>query len=51
VKAKEKEVEDKPAEAKPKEKKEKFKPYVSEEPAFGVFAEKLKTALDKKKKK
>ena len=51
VKAKEKEVEDKPVEAKPKEKKEKFKPYVSEEPAFGVFAEKLKTALDKKKKK
>ncbi len=37
-------------EARAKEKKEKFKPYVSEEPVFGVFAEKLKTALDKKKK-
>ncbi len=34
-----------------KEKKEKFKPYVSEEPVFGVFAEKLKTALGKTKKK
>lgn len=45
VKAKEKE-----AEVKPKEKKEEFKPYVSEEPVFGVFAEKLKSALDKKKK-
>jgi hypothetical protein len=33
-----------------KEAKEKFKPYVSEEPVFGVFAEKLKSALDKKKK-
>jgi len=51
VKAKGKEAEEKRAEAKPKEKKEEFKPYVSEEPAFGVFAEKLKTALDKKKKK
>jgi hypothetical protein len=38
-------------EARAKEKKEKFKPYVSEEPVFGVFAEKLKTALDKTKKK
>ena len=38
-------------EARAKEKKEKFKPYVSEEPVFGVFAEKLKTALDKSKKK
>ncbi len=37
--------------ARAKEKKEKFKPYVSEEPVFGVFAEKLKTALDKTKKK
>jgi hypothetical protein len=51
VKAKEKEAEEKRAEAKPKEKKEEFKPYVSEEPVFGVFAEKLKSALDKKKKK
>jgi hypothetical protein len=38
-------------EARAREKKEKFKPYVSEEPVFGVFAEKLKTALDKTKKK
>jgi len=37
-------------EARAMEKKEKFKPYVSEEPVFGIFAEKLKTALDKKKK-
>ena len=34
-----------------KEKKGKFKPYVSEEPVFGIFAEKLKTALGKTKKK
>ncbi|NIM91221.1 MAG: hypothetical protein GTO17_09765 [Candidatus Aminicenantes bacterium] len=35
----------------PKEKKEvPKKPAVSEEPAFGLFAEKLKTALDKQKK-
>ncbi len=38
-------------EARAKEKKGKFKPYVSQEPVFGVFAEKLKTALDKTKKK
>ena len=38
-------------EAKTKEIKGKFKPYVSEEPVFGVFAEKLKTALGKTKKK
>jgi hypothetical protein len=38
-------------EVRAKEKKGKFKPYVSEEPVFGVFAEKLKTALDKTKKK
>ena len=50
VKAREKEAEEKRVEAKPKEKKEEFKPYVSEEPLFGVFAEKLKSALDKKKK-
>jgi len=48
IKAKErKEAEE---EIRPKGKKGKFKPYVSEEPAFGIFAEKLKTALDKKKK-
>lgn len=34
-----------------KEKKGKLKTYVSEEPAFGIFAEKLKTALGKTKKK
>ncbi|NQT78907.1 MAG: hypothetical protein HQ555_00750 [Candidatus Aminicenantes bacterium] len=52
VKAKEKmETEEVKAEPPPKEKKEKIKPYVSEEPAFGIFAEKLKTALGKKKKK
>jgi hypothetical protein len=51
VKEKEKrEVEvEKPA-APPKEKKKKAKPAVSEEPVFGLFAEKLKTALDKKGK-
>jgi hypothetical protein len=38
-------------EARAKEKKGEFKPYVSEEPVFGVFAEKLKSALDKTKKK
>jgi len=52
VKAKEKiETEEVKAEPPPKEKKEKIKPYVSEEPLFGIFAEKLKTALGKKKKK
>ncbi len=51
VKEKEKgEVEvEKPA-APSKEKKKKAKPAVSEEPVFGLFAEKLKTALDKKGK-
>jgi hypothetical protein len=34
----------------PKEKEKKVKPSVSEEPVFGLFAEKLKTALDKKGK-
>jgi hypothetical protein len=33
-----------------KEKEKKAKPAVSEEPVFGLFAEKLKTALDKKGK-
>ncbi len=52
VKAKEKkELEEVPVEAGPKEKKKEYKTYVSEEPVFGVFAEKLKTALDKKDKK
>jgi len=35
----------------PEEKKKEYKPYVSEEPVFGIFAEKLKDALDKKQKK
>ncbi len=48
IKAKEKKEAEE--EIRPKGKKETFKPYVSEEPAFGIFAEKLKTALGKKKK-
>ncbi len=51
VKAKEKkEAKEEKATAPPEEKKKEFKRYVSEEPAFGLFAEKLKTALDKTKK-
>lgn len=46
-----KEIEEIPAKAGPKETKKEYKTYVSEEPVFGVFAEKLKTALDKKGKK
>ncbi|UCE20891.1 MAG: hypothetical protein JSV46_01270, partial [Candidatus Aminicenantes bacterium] len=51
MKAKEKrELEfEKPA-VSPKEKEKKAKPAVSEEPVFGLFAEKLKSALDKKGK-
>lgn len=51
MKAKEKREVDveKPA-APPKEKEKKAKPSVSEEPVFGLFAEKLKSALDKKGK-
>jgi len=45
-----KEAKEEKAKAPPKEKKKEFKRYVSEEPAFGFFAEKLKTALDKTKK-
>ena len=33
-----------------KKKEEEFKTPVTEEPAFGIFAEKLKTALGKQKK-
>ncbi len=47
AKTKEKE-EEKKEEALPK--KEEAKPLVSKEPVFGIFAEKLKTALEKKKK-
>jgi hypothetical protein len=52
VKAKEKkeEVEER-EELKPEKKKKEYKPAVSEEPAFGLFAEKLKSALEEKKKK
>lgn len=50
VKAKEKREVEAEEEFFKKEKKGKFKPLVSEEPAFGIFAEKLKSALDKKKK-
>jgi hypothetical protein len=35
----------------PKEEKEEYKPFVSEEPKFGLFAEKLQSALGKQKKK
>lgn len=45
-----KEAKEEKAPAPPKGKKKEFKQYVSEEPAFGIFAEKLKTALDKTKK-
>lgn len=38
------------AEVREKGKKEEFKPLAPKEPKFGIFAEKLKTALDKKKK-
>jgi hypothetical protein len=49
VKEKEKKAEEvKKAAHPPKEKEKKAKPTVSEEPVFGLFAEKLKTALDKK---
>lgn len=50
LKAKEKKEEEERLEPRPKEKKKEYKPFVSEEPVFGIFAEKLKTALDKKKK-
>lgn len=48
VKAKEKKEAEE--EARPKEKKPEGKPLVSKEPVFGLFAEKLKSALNKKKK-
>lgn len=52
LKAKEKKKpEEEKEERRSVEKKEEFKFYVSEEPSFGIFAEKLKSALDKKKKK
>jgi hypothetical protein len=45
-----KEAKEEKAKAPPKGKKKEFKQYVSEEPAFGIFAEKLTTALGKTKK-
>lgn len=52
VKAKEKkEIEEVHEAAKKKEKKEEFKDFVTEEPKFGLFADKLKSALDKTTKK
>jgi hypothetical protein len=49
VKEKEKKAEEVEKVARPpKEKEKKAKPTVKEEPVFGLFAEKLKTALDKK---
>ena len=52
VKAKEKkEIAEEREELKPEEKQKEYKPYISEGPAFGFFAEKLKSALEEKKKK
>jgi len=51
IKAKEKEEEAERAAAAEKKKKEEYKEFVeAEEPKFGIFAEKLKTALGKTKK-
>jgi hypothetical protein len=51
IKAKEKkETEEEKKEALPKEERPDYKPFVPKEPAFGIFAEKLKTALGEKKK-
>ncbi len=51
IKAKEKkEAEEEQMPLQAKEKKEEFKSPVSEKPVFGFFADKLKSALDKKKK-
>jgi len=49
IKAKEIEAADK-EELAARERKEDFKPMAPKEPSFGLFAEKLKSALDKKKK-
>ena len=52
VKAEEKkDIEEERAELRQEEKKKEYKPYVPESPVFGVFAEKLKSALEEKKKK
>jgi len=49
---KEKKEKEEKEELRPKKKKEEFKkPSAAEEPVFGLFAEKLKSALDKEKKK
>jgi len=51
IKAKEKkEAAEEKIVALPKEKKPEYKPFVSEQPVFGIFAEKLKSALGKQKK-
>lgn len=52
IKAKEKkETGEKREELKPEEKKKEYKPSAPEGPVFGLFAEKLKSALEEKKKK
>jgi len=51
IKEKERKEEEEREEMRAKEKKEEFKPHKAKEPSFGLFAQKLKTALDKKKKK
>ena len=52
IKAKEKkEIGERTEELKPEEKKKEYKPFAPEGPVFGLFAEKLKSALEKKKKK
>lgn len=52
IKAKEKkEVGEKREELRPEEKKKEYKPSAPEGPVFGLFAEKLKSALEEKKKK
>ncbi|MFQ6109552.1 MAG: hypothetical protein ACE5L7_08380 [Candidatus Aminicenantales bacterium] len=51
IKAEEKkEMEEERADLRPEEKRKEYKPYTSEGPVFGVFAEKLKSALEEKKK-
>lgn len=51
IKEEERKEEEEREEMRAKEKKEEFKPAKAKEPSFGLFAQKLKTALDKKKKK
>lgn len=51
IKAREKKEAEEVEAAKTREKKEEYKPFVTQEPKFGLFADKLKSALDKPKKK